>query len=115
EGEMEVGYDNRTYDVGPNSFVFLDCYEPHFYRATSDHAVFSWIHFTGAASREHFEELHHYNGCVFSLKSNWKVSYYLEQILTMMEKTEVDEQLASILIQRVFYELDLISNRSESN
>ncbi|WP_068673425.1 AraC family transcriptional regulator [Oceanobacillus sp. Castelsardo] len=115
KGKMEISYNNQIHYAGPHSFVFLDCYNPHLYRSISDQVSFSWMHFTGNASREHYEALYNYNGCVFPLESNWRVPDYLEQILSMMENNEVDEQSASILIQRIFYELDFISNHSESD
>ena len=37
----------------------------------------------------------------------------MEQILNMMKNQRVDEQSASILVQRIFYELEVISNHSE--
>jgi AraC family transcriptional regulator len=113
EGSMEFGYGYNKYEAKANSLAFLDCYNPHFYRALEDETAINWFHFTGNASQIFFDTLYHYNGCVFSLENNWKIPEYMEEILHMMKDSNVNEQSASIIIQRIFYELEVISNQSE--
>lgn len=112
KGKMEVYYEDQKFIATRNTFIFLDCHGPHLYRALEE-TNFEWFHFKGNASKEYFEFLFQKHGCVFSLENNWKVSNYMNQILSMMEHDHVNEHLASIIIHQIVYELEKISNKAD--
>ncbi|MCL7748494.1 AraC family transcriptional regulator [Halalkalibacter sp. MEB205] len=108
KGKMKIEYKDRQFIATANSFVFLDCYEPHVYQAEEE-TVFDWFHFSGNSSKEYFELLYEKNGCVYSLANNYLIPEYMNRILKMTERNEVDEHDVSIYIQKILYELNQIS------
>lgn len=106
---MEIHYKNHKYIATENTFVFLDCYHPHLYK-TLEETNFDWIHFDGNSSRAYFDYLFQKHGCVFSLEDYRDIPDFLDRILSMMGTDKVDEHRISILIHRILYELEKISN-----
>lgn len=110
KGQMKVMYDNQEFIAKDHSFIFLDCDKPHLYKSL-ENTVFDWFHFSGSASKNYFELLFQKNGCVFTLGDNQIIPDYMRRILTMMESNKVDEHAASIIIHKILYELDKLSNQ----
>ncbi|MFC6601303.1 hypothetical protein ACFQDF_05390 [Ectobacillus funiculus] len=107
---MQIQYENQKLIATDNMFVFLDCRKPHLYRALKD-TTFDWFHFSGNASREYFELLFH----KYSLANNWVIPDYMRRILNMIENDKVDEHAASIIIHKILYELEKISNQANDS
>lgn len=112
KGKMEVHYKNREFIGEENTFIFIDCHEPHLYKTLVD-TEYNWIHFRGNATKNYFDRIFEKKGCVFSLKNNWQIPNFLNQIISMMEDEEVDEHETSILIHQILYELEKISNQAD--
>ena len=113
EGKLAIQYDGRSFVVQSNSFVFLDCHQPHMYRAIDNRTVFDWFHFSGNASKAYFELLYAKNGCVYKLYEQHILLNLMERIIKMTEEDNVEEHLASIYIQQILYELNQYSNPSD--
>jgi len=111
KGRMEVHYKSHKFIANEGSFIFLDCYHSHLYKALEE-TQFDWIHFNGNSSREYFEYLFQKHGCVFSLENYGDIPDFMNRILSMMETDKVDEHATSILIHRILYELAKISNHA---
>lgn len=107
-GKMKVRYEDYEAVAYKGDFVFLNCYQPHMYKAL-ENTTFHWLHFRGNASKFYFDYLFHKNGCIYPTGGNWKVINLLEEILDMMRDNKVNEHLASIYIHEIMYELDKIS------
>ncbi|MBS4208866.1 helix-turn-helix domain-containing protein [Bacillus sp. FJAT-50079] len=114
KGTMKVKYEDQEFIATENSFIFLNCYHPHLYKAL-ENTVFDWFHFSGNASKEYFDLLFHKSGCVYSLENHWIIPEYIRRILTMMENNKVDEHAASIIIHKILYELDKLSNQTNDS
>ncbi|WP_394236809.1 AraC family transcriptional regulator [Niallia oryzisoli] len=112
KGKMEIHYKDHKYIANENTFVFLDCYHPHLYK-TVEESEFEWIHFDGNSSRAYFDYLFQKHGCVFSLENSSDITDFMNRILSMMETDKVDEHGISILIHRILYELERISNKAD--
>ena len=50
EGEMLFEYEGRSFAARKKDIVFLDCMQPHRYKALT-RTEFYWFHFDGSASR----------------------------------------------------------------
>jgi len=112
KGKMKIHYNNHEFIAKENSFVLLNCYHPHLYKTLAD-TNFDWIHFNGNAIKEYFDHLFEKHGCVFSLENYGDIPEFMNRILDMMESDKVDEHAASILIHRILYELERISNQAD--
>lgn len=110
-GRMELHYKNNVKIVKKNNLILLDCNEHHIYRAL-ERTTFDWLHFKGNASSAYFDLLYKNSECVISLANNWTIANYINQLLTSMKQNNVDEHSASILLHKIFYELEIISNHS---
>ncbi|MGG3693378.1 helix-turn-helix domain-containing protein [Heyndrickxia ginsengihumi] len=108
-GKMEIHFQDAKWIAEENSLIFLDCYQPHLYRAL-ENTSFNWLHFSGNASKEYFKLLFPKNGCVFPIHQHQIIADYMTEVLNMMENNKVDEHAASILIHKILYELEKISN-----
>lgn len=109
-GKIEVHYKNYEFVAKENSFIFLNCHEPHLYKAL-ENTEYHWIHFKGNAIQMYYDRLFEKRGCVFSLENNWQISNHLNRIIGMMEDESVDEHETSVLIHQILYELEKTSNR----
>jgi AraC-like DNA-binding protein len=114
KGRMEIHFENQVFYAAENSFVFLNCYKPHLYGALEE-TVYDWFHFLGNASHEYFDLLFPKSGCVYSLNDNWVIPDCMSRILTMMEANKVDEHSASIIIHKILFELEKISNQRDKS
>jgi len=112
KGKMEIHYKDYKYIANENTFVFLDCYHPHLYK-TLEETSFEWIHFDGNSSRAYFDYLFQKHGCVYSLENYRDIPDFMNRILSIMETAKVDEHAISILIHRILYELEKISNQAD--
>lgn len=109
---MEIHYKNDEFIGDENSFIFLNCHEPHLYKAL-ENTEYHWIHFKGNATKNYYDRLFENNGCVFSLKNNWQIPNCLDRIISMLENERVDEHESSVMIHQILLELEKISNQDE--
>lgn len=112
KGKMEVNYKNQQTIASDNSFIFLDCFNPHLYK-TLEETHFNWIHFNGNVSKEYFEYFSQKKGVVFSLENNWEIPKCMSKILSMMEDEKVDEHETSLIIHQILYELEKVTNQAD--
>lgn len=112
KGKMKIKYKDRQFQALKDSFVFLNCHEPHIYEAIETETVFDWFHFSGSSSKDYFDLLYEKNGCVYSLNNDY-IPQYMNSILKMAETAKVDEHMVSIYIQKIFYELNQVSTFSD--
>lgn len=113
-GKMEVLYRNHKGIVHENNLILLDCRDHHIYRALED-TTFDWLHFKGNASDAYINLLYENSNSIFSLANNWTIPNYLEQLLTSMKQQNVNEHAASILLHKIFYELEALSDHTENS
>ncbi len=110
-GSMTVRYGDQEFQAQKNTLVFLNCHQPHMYRA-NENLLFEWFHFSGISSQHYFDFLFEKNGCVFSIENNFVIPECMSQILLMAEKGNINEHFISMNIHKIMYELNEISNES---
>lgn len=52
DGVLTVEYRDHIYHLKKNDIFFMDCTEPHYYHATTEHVEFMFIHYDGCNSHE---------------------------------------------------------------
>lgn len=110
EGQGNVCFKNKTYNVKTNDMVLLDCYYPHIYYTTKKWEII-WIHFDGNVSRQYWELLYDRFGCVLGLEDSLIIPKILASILTTFKEGKLpDEPLVSCHIQRILAELLTLSS-----
>lgn len=108
KGKLRILYEDKEFTATENTFVFLNCYQPHLYQAEED-TIFDWLHFSGNASEDYFDLLFNNVGCVFPIGNNFVVSNCMATILNMAESEQTDEDHISILIHTILSELRQLS------
>lgn len=113
KGKMKIIYDNREFFAMADSILFLDCHRKHLYQSEED-TVFDWFHFSGSTSKDFFDLLYNKHGCVYPKQTNPSINDLMDRILLMGKDNQLDELQISILIQKIFYELDQTSIQSDT-
>ncbi|WP_176585621.1 AraC family transcriptional regulator [Priestia megaterium] len=111
KGSMTIRYKNQEFQATKNNLVFLNCQQPHMYKA-SENLIFEWFHFSGIPSEHYFNLLFEKTGCVFSTENNLVISDCMTQILPMAEKGNINEHFVSMHVHNIMYELNEISNEA---
>lgn len=113
KGSMTVRYKNQEFQATKDTLVFLNCHQPHMYRA-NENLIFEWFHFSGIASQHYFDLLFEKSGCTFSIQNNFLIPECMGQILRMAEKGNMNEHFISMNINKIMYELNEISNETKN-
>lgn len=114
-GKGMLKYGGQTYHLLPESAVFINCMDHHYYECLSGQEwEFLWIHFNGSSALGYFEEF---------MKNGFHILYGLEhffmestmrRILSLTIKKDLhSEILVSCLIVEILTQL-LIRNSSEN-
>jgi AraC-like DNA-binding protein len=109
KGSMTIMQKEQEFQAPKNSIVFLDCHQPHIYRA-NENLVFEWFHFSGNASQHYFDLLFDKKGCVFSIEHNFVIPECMRQILCIDNRNNINEHLISVNIHKILSELNGLSN-----
>lgn len=109
KGKLKVKYKKDYFTATADTLVFLNCNEPHLY-AAEEHTIFDWFHFSGNASKGYFDVLFQKSGCVFLIENNVVIHENINRILKMAEINKIDEDLTSVFIHQILYELRQLSN-----
>lgn len=56
EGRGVLEYENRNYEITPNSVIFIDCNRYQFYKCTTNNWKFYFIHFNGTSIKYCFKK-----------------------------------------------------------
>lgn len=108
---MTIRCRNQEFQAPKNTLVFLNCHQPHMYRA-NDSLFFEWFHFSGISSQPYFDLLFEKHGCIFSVENNFVIPECMSQIVHMAEKPTVNEHFISMNIHRIMYELNELTNET---
>lgn len=109
KGRLKIKYKHHEFTAMKDTLIFLNCYNSHLYRAEED-TVFDWFHFSGNASQNYFDILFNKSGCVYAIENNVVIHENMNHILKMAEANEIDEDLTSVFIHQILYELKQLSN-----
>lgn len=109
KGSMTIRFKNQEFQAMKNNLVFLDCQQPHMYRA-NENLIFEWFHFSGISTQHYFDFLSEKNGCVFSIEENLIIPECMDQILFRAKEGNINEHFISMNIHKIMYELNEISN-----
>ena len=111
KGSMLLDFGDREERVEENSFVLLDCYEPHGYSTQAGYECL-WLHFDGVLARDFYEQILQRMGNVFALSSPFEVIQRLEAILRVFrEDRQVREPQMSRYIHDILTEFMLSQPR----
>ena len=109
KGTLLLDYAGEQQEVRENTFVLLDCYEPHGY-ATQTGCACLWLHFDGVMARAHYQMIRERLGNVFRLADGLFVTGRLSAILRVFrEHQTVQEPLMSRYITDMLTEFILAS------
>lgn len=90
-GSCMVVRPERTLRAGPDSFVLLNCYEPHEYYFTEETESL-WMHFDGPLAQNYYELISQGRGHVLTLKNSYPSAHAMRRILRLFrERTNFTE------------------------
>ena len=98
EGEMLFEYEGRSFAARKKDIVFLDCMQPHRYKALT-RTEFYWFHFDGSASRAYFDHFRENKGLHFREQRNMEENFVL--IHDLMRSGCPDEGAMSVHVHRI--------------
>ena len=113
KGSMILDFGDRQQKVEKNSFVLLDCYEPHGYSTEAGYECL-WLHFDGALARDYYGMIFSRLGNVFSMQDAFPVLRKMTSILKVFYDNKiVREPLLSKYITDILTEF-MLYNPKES-
>lgn len=111
-GSCRVRLQGQFETVPRDSFLLLDCYEPHEYEYQEDSDVF-WIHFDGPLARSYYELITASHGNIISSGNLYPLFREVENILTLFRNSEpIKEAAVSESITRIL--TSLLNIRSDN-
>lgn len=94
-GRLLLSARGQEYSIVPGQFGFLNCYEPHVYRAAEPLEYF-WLHFDGANTAAFCEAIWQVHGAVICPTAPLHLRKQMEQILDQLRSVgHVNEVTAS--------------------
>lgn len=114
-GKGQLKYMGQTYYLLPESVVYINCMNHHYYECLSGQEwEFLWLHFNGASSLGYFEEYMKNGFHILKGLERFFMESTLRRILSLTIKKDLhSEILVSSLIVEVLTQL-LIRNSSEN-
>lgn len=102
KGMMELEICGKRHTVKENSFVLIDCYQPHRYSTQTGYEC-TWIHFDGPLAREYYELIVSRLGNVFTIGDAFPVLRKMTAILEVFfDHTSIHEPLLSKYFTDIF-------------
>ncbi|MCM3189444.1 AraC family transcriptional regulator [Bacillus subtilis] len=111
KGSMTVKFRDREFQASKNTLIFLNCREPHMYRANEE-LIFEWFHFSGNSTQSYFYYFFEKNGCIFPIHLNFTIPDCMSKIVNMAKRAKVNEHFISMNIHNLMYELNEIANET---
>ncbi|MCQ2509929.1 MAG: AraC family transcriptional regulator [Lachnospiraceae bacterium] len=97
DGVLTVEYREHIYHLKKNDIFFMDCNEPHYYHATTDHVEFMFIHFDGCNSHEIVRHLLDTQGGFVLHSNNVLLRQLIKDTLLFHEQDRVESAAATSL------------------
>ena len=114
KGSMLLDYGGRQQEVRENTFVLLDCYEPHGYATETGYSCL-WLHFDGVMARKYYQIIRERLGHVFLLEDPLFALGRLQAILRVFhEHQTMQEPLMSRYITDILTEFMVSSPERDS-
>lgn len=107
-GSLSVNIKNNNFIAHEDSFVFLDCYEPHSYGTTTG-CECVWCHFDGVLARNFYESIASHLGITFSVRNSEPIVRKLDAIIESFCRSSIKEALLSKYINDILTSLLLYS------
>ncbi len=101
KGKMMLDFNGRKKPAEENTFVLIDCYQPHGYSSVQGYECL-WLHFDGAMAREYYQLIVSRSGNLFILKDPMPV---LRRMYAILQTFAGNGQVKEPLLSRYIYDI----------
>jgi AraC-type DNA-binding domain-containing proteins len=92
-------YRDKTYELKKGSLFIIDCFDyQEYYTGDCEFWENKWVHFYGGASLEYFHDIFEQYGPVIQMTEDTKIPSMIDELSTLIEKSDVQFEIKSSLI-----------------